>query len=283
MPTSPKNDPLIAAYQDFLAEPRPESALHAFLEDHPELLPRTRLLNHGLHLNCLIRHFPLDASRKIDFVYLTRSSIRWEVVLMSIRRPDVELFIPGRQTLTSAPELLRAVAQVEDWEDFIWRNRQEVIERLSPLLVPSGLPASELSFRTVVVIGRSHGIDQDPAQREPWARCSSAVREFLTFDDMLRLYQSRAPVPRRVRTPNILSRGKDRYGFKVMHHEPFEFFSCLGPGQIRLSLAQKLRLTRAGYDIQAWEEGSLLKAEGGRATGRGAPSVHSGRASTHGN
>ncbi|WP_338864520.1 hypothetical protein [Myxococcus stipitatus] len=226
MPTSPKNDPLIEANQAFLAEPRPESALQAFLEEHPELLPRTRLLNHGLQLNSIIRRFPLDASRKIDFVSLTRNSIRWEVVLMAVRRPDVELFIPGR-------------------------------------------------------IGRSHSIDKDTALREPWARCSTAVREFLTFDDMLRLYQSRAPVPRRVRRPNILSRGKDRYGFKVMHHEPFEFFSCLGAGQIRLSLAQKLRLTRAGYDIQAREEGRPLKAEGGRATGRGAPSVHSGMASTH--
>ncbi|WP_161605169.1 Shedu immune nuclease family protein [Myxococcus xanthus] len=239
-----------------------EPKLQEFLEKNPLFIPQIRLLNHGLHLECMISQFPLGTELKTDFVYITKSSVRWEVVLIEIERPDKKLFTKNRDQVTPTAELTSAQAQIDTWDDFIKKNRNEVIRKLKPLLIPIGMEENEITFRFILIIGRSDQLKGDQARKDRWASYSNNARELMTFDSMLRYYVRQEKHLPKLKKPNILSLKKRRFSLKYMHHLPFGLFSHLGPDRLKIKDRQRERLINAGYEISAWENGELLSING---------------------
>lgn len=257
LPTDP-----VEEYERLLKSNYKESDFQKFLENNPLFIPQTQLLNHRLHLESFISQFPLDTALKTDFVYITKSSVKWEIVLVEIERPDKEIFTNDHDQITQTAEFTRAQAQIFAWEDFIERNGKEVIRRLEPLLVPAHMRTNRISFRTMLIIGRSHQLERNQAMKDRWASFSTSNRHFHTFDSLLNHYKNQISRPNRPTTPNIISLSKNRYHFKYMHHNPFSLFSLIGPGDFFLSSEQRSALIADGYEIDTWEKGELLVVNG---------------------
>lgn len=62
--------------------------------------------------------------------------------------------------------------------------------------------------------------------------------------------------------PNVLSLTRERYTFKELHHPPQSLFEWLGPNEFEVSPAHRRKLVEWGYEMDAWDKGTLLK--GGR-------------------
>ena len=77
-----KNE-LIEKFKIFLDnEKNLENDIQKFLEKNTELIPLPFIENHGLHFNLVISKFKLGNEYITDFAYLTKSSIKWLLVLI---------------------------------------------------------------------------------------------------------------------------------------------------------------------------------------------------------
>lgn len=56
------------------------------------LIPTPHMLNHQLHYNFFISKLPLGQKYKTDFVYLTKSSDSWWIVLMELENQHKKMF-----------------------------------------------------------------------------------------------------------------------------------------------------------------------------------------------
>lgn len=259
---TPKAAAALKEYKKLLAGSYVEPVFQKFLEKNPLFIPQIALLNHGLHLESIISQFPLDTSLKTDFVYITKSSVCWEIFLVEIERPDKKLFTRDLDQITPTAALTKAISQVHSWDDFLDKNRNEVIRRLEPLLVPPGMRNNRIKFRTILVIGRSHQLRKNQAMRDRWDRLSSDSLHLMTFDSLASHYRQKMSKRYKPAKPNILALSKTRFSFKYMHHHPCGFFSYLGPSELKLKPKQRTKLIAAGYDIPAWERGELLIVNG---------------------
>lgn len=61
-----------------------ENQIQEFLEENTIFIPMPFLLNHHLHMNCVISKFKLGNEFVTDFAYLTKSSDYWEFVLVEL-------------------------------------------------------------------------------------------------------------------------------------------------------------------------------------------------------
>nr|GLK21608.1 hypothetical protein GCM10017606_24350 [Microbacterium terregens] len=131
------DEALASAFEDLLVdEGKDENDIQAFLEQHTELLDTSSwLLNHRLHMNCVIAKFPIGG-RSADFAYLTKSSDRWTLVLVEIERATKPLFTSSSKHFGNSAAFNDALAQTAVWRDQWEQHRSEVRERLLPLLVP---------------------------------------------------------------------------------------------------------------------------------------------------
>jgi hypothetical protein len=284
-------DPAERDFAALLDSGKPEPAFQAFLESHPEFLVLPHLLHHGLLEDVLISQFPLDTSLTTDFVYLTKSSVEWRVVLVEIERPDKALFKESAPYATEHHELTAALAQVRTWAEFVERNREEILRRLRPWMRP--LERNPVEFRYLLVIGRDRQLMLHQAMRDRWAALGGEGMLLATWDTLQRHYRRqrdrdgywRAKLdkllvgpgdsPESLRAdadrgepplewlpqhrPNIVSLARDKYTFKYLHREPESLFAWVGPDEFTLSTEHRERLLAWGYDILAWERGEMLR------------------------
>lgn len=79
--------------------------LRTILVDGGDLVPITIfipmpfLLNHHLHMNCVISKFKLGNEFVTDFAYLTKSSDYWEFVLVELEDAKMKIFTNDKENL----------------------------------------------------------------------------------------------------------------------------------------------------------------------------------------
>lgn len=66
-----------------------ENALQDYLEKNPRYIPLQFMLNHGLHLFSIVSKFIISDGLITDFMYITKSSISWNIVFIELERADV--------------------------------------------------------------------------------------------------------------------------------------------------------------------------------------------------
>jgi hypothetical protein len=115
----PPDAALVAEFERLLADSdKDENDIQAFLEQHTEFLDTSPwLLNHQLHMNCVIAKFPIGG-RTADFAYLTRSSDRWLFVLVEIERANKSLFAASSKHVGNSADFNEALAQTTVWRDY---------------------------------------------------------------------------------------------------------------------------------------------------------------------
>ncbi len=160
-----------------------------------------------------------------------------------LQKIEIEL----RQQLNLLLELL-----IHAWKDFIRDNSKEVIRRLEPFRTP--LSENPVLFKYLLVIGRSAQKRDSLDMRKRLISLGSKDFHICTYDSFLSFYQNNSED-----TKNIIKLSGNRFVFKYMHKFPTSLFGWLGPNTIGISKKQREKLISAGYDMQAWEKGTLLR------------------------
>lgn len=252
----PPDEALASAFEQLLADDgKDENDIQTFLEQHTELLDTSSwLLNHRLHMNCVIAKFPI-AGRTADFAYLTKSSDRWILVLVEIERPNKQLFTTSSKHVGSSSAFNEALAQTAVWRDYWEQHQSEVRERLLPLLVPSPMARNRIELRRVLIIGRSTGKDFSQAQRDRIASIEDDQKiKILTYDSLLRSYRSGWGEKKCVLSPRSTG-----YAIKHLDGVPKLLFAYVLPEHLSVPAAVETQLRAEGYQMDAWRNNQLLR------------------------
>ncbi|WP_414574631.1 Shedu immune nuclease family protein [Anabaena sp. CCY 9402-a] len=228
-----------------------------FLEKNTELFYTPFLLNHQVHLSSIISKFPLDTSLVTDFVYLTKSSDFWYVVLVELEHPNKALFRNDKNKIVSTSEMTEAMSQIYSWQEFIAKNKNEVLRRLNPLLIPIQLRANPIFFKYLLVIGRSEQKSVNQGMRDRLANLCNDDIHICTYDSLISYYKHSPRLKK-----NVLKLSKNYFEIKYLHQEEPLLFDCLLPEILKITPEQKSLLISRGYDIEDWEKGKLLSYNG---------------------
>jgi hypothetical protein len=128
-----------------------ESAIQTTLETHPELIPLPFLLNHRHHFNLIFKKFPLPNAQETDFLYLTKSTVEWKIVLVEIESSNKRIFTGGNGTPTFHNEFNRAYDQIISWKAYLESNQEPMKQAILPLL--ADMHQNTISFSYVLIIG----------------------------------------------------------------------------------------------------------------------------------
>lgn len=247
---------LVETFKELIeAEDTSESNVQDFLEQNSELIHTPFLLHHYLHHNFLISKFPLDTAIRTDFAYITMHSGFSYVVLMELEHPKRRLFTNKPKQVTQSAELTSALSQIQSWGEFLRQNQDEVIRRLLPL-IGRVVASRPISFKYVLVIGRSHEIENQQGRKARLATLNTDERSILTYDSLINAF-NKGPKFKK----NILALTKDKYRFKYLN-EPGAIFAYLSPENLELTAEQKRFLLERGYEVDEWEKGKLLTLGG---------------------
>lgn len=259
MPNKP-DESLVASFEALLnAEPpagrQKEQVVQDFLEAHTELIPTPNRLNHHLHFESVISKFPLGTELTTDYVYVTKSSDHWRVTLVELEAPDKSIFTGDTKKAITSAEFNAALNQVRSWQLFLDDNRDEVLRRLEPILRPTNMRQNPIEFHYQLIIGRSQNKNLSPERKRLFRKLvkESGV-EIATYDQLIDWYRNDQRYQKLV-----LRLTGSQYAFKHMHFQPMQILSYVGPDRLTLTAAEVQRLKDAGYEMDKWCLGELLK------------------------
>lgn len=238
----------IEEFKELLALPGgQENAIQSFMEQNTRFLLTPGLLNHGLHLNCVISKFPIGG-RIADYAYLTKSSDEWKLILVELEDSDKKLFVPSSKHVGFSAAMNDAIAQVDVWRDHWKENSKAVIETLEPLLVPPTMRRNPVTLECVLIIGRSAEKDRDEAKRKRLASVRADKNiHVMTYDSVIRAYVSGREKPKA-----ILTKTGNGYRLRSVEGLPSSLFAYVYPEHLTLAPEAGADLRTAGYDIDAW-------------------------------
>lgn len=256
MSPAPEESP-IESFKELLArEGANENELQAFIEQNTTFMLTPGLLNHGLHLNCLISKFPIG-ERIADFAYLTKSSDEWKLILVELEHAGKKLFVPSSNHNSFSAQMNDAIAQVDVWREYWTANRQAVIESIKPLLVPPIMSRNTISLEYVLIIGRSAEKDNDNARRTRLASLRADKQiQVMTYDTIIRAVENSPQKPRA-----ILTKAGNGFRLRSVEGLPTNLFSRVYPEHLAVDPGPEKVLRDAGYDMDAWLANELLTVD----------------------
>lgn len=245
---------LAAEFEALLAATdKDENNIQDFIEHHTEFLPTPFLLNHQLHMRCVISKFPVGG-RTADFAYLTKSSDRWRLVLVELEGPHKSLFSASSKHHKPSAKFSDALAQTDIWREHFEDHSAEVKERLRPILVPPNMFRNQLTLRRVLIIGRSKEKDTHEARRRRFASIAEQQDvEIMTYDTLLTHYRSGHGSKK-----CILSPRSPGFSIKRVDGLPKILFAYVHPEHLEVPAESERALKAAGYQIDAWRDGRML-------------------------
>jgi hypothetical protein len=238
------------AFRKLLDSDVVEPDVQRFLEEHTELFPLPWRLNHSLHNGVIISKFPLDTSIETDFAYLTKSSVEWYLVLVEVESPKKVMFKRDKKRVLLTPEFAEALDQIAEWKMFIWRNRDQVMERIAPLLRP--LSDNRVRIKYVLIYGR-HAELSSQEKIDRFADLSDTELKVITYDSLISKHSPDEWWPK-----NVLVLTKRKFEFKYLHQLDTHIFAFCRPSEILLQPDQRARLISDSFDIESWEAGKFL-------------------------
>jgi hypothetical protein len=190
---------MVAELKDILSKTEGEREISSFLSKHPELI-RWAVCRTGGHTTYVIKEFPFGSHYKADFIVPFSYSGAWEVHLIELEPPDD--MVITRDGLPSN-RLNKAVKQINDWQDYIEKNRYPFRSDLSEWCIkkdllglhndlkePSNYTGDKLKdqdtyigFNYYIIIGRRENIDQEKRKRMNHFR-NQGIR-VLTYDALI--------------------------------------------------------------------------------------------------
>lgn len=230
-----------------------EQEIQNFLEDNAELIPTPHRLNHQVNLGAIISKFPLGNRYITDYVYISKSSDRWNVVFVELELPEKTMFTNAKNQVNATSKFNEALNQVRSWQTYLNNHRQEVIKQLEPLLVPPVMRRNKINFCFELIYGRS--CEKNSTERSDYINLISEQSniKIMTYDTLISYYESDLIIQK-----DIMSFKQGKYHYKKLVTKPQNVFSYIGPGELELTNEQKNVLRDDGYEIDKWCNGEML-------------------------
>lgn len=160
-----------------------ENQIQEFLEENTIFIPMPFLLNHHLHMNCVISKFKLGNEFVTDFVYLTKSSDYWEFVLVELEDAKKKIFTNDKENIYFHSEFNHAYDQIISWKAYVNKNREAILHQIDKLRVP--LNENSVRFKYVLVIGRNSEKNNSEKRRAMFAEKSDNDIRVMTYDSLI--------------------------------------------------------------------------------------------------
>lgn len=158
-----------------------ERAATKFLKEHPEVVVYKFCMSGG-HSKYVLNEFPLGSRYRADFVIPFSYSGVWEVHFVELENTDDTVITKEGKP---SQRLNSAISQINDWSDYIERNRVSVQKDLSDWCMkkdllkwhqnehpPSNLtsdylhdPETYVDFRFHIIIGRRDNISKEKRRK----------------------------------------------------------------------------------------------------------------------
>lgn len=247
---------LIRQYEDVINnEDNTENQIQAFLEENTVFIPMPFLLNHYLHMNCIISKFRLGNEFITDFAYLTKSSDFWEFVLVELEDAKKQIFTSDRENVYFHSNFNHAYDQIISWKAYVNKNREAILHQIDKIRVP--LNENSVRFKYVLVIGRNKEKDNSEKRRAMFAEKSTDDIRVMTYDSLISQCQSIPFNGEKI----ILSPWKEQ-GFKIKKLPKKEIstmlFGYMKPEYLQISDDDITRLKKEDYQMDVWLNGKPL-------------------------
>jgi len=145
---------IIKEYFSLLEQELIEQKYQSFIESNTQFIPRHFVQNHGIHFNLLLRKYKISNDMITDFVFLSKSSIDWNYVLIEIEKPQSKFFKSG--SLDIHNDFLKGITQIKFWQAWFKQseNKAHFEQQLEFLKKPTR--STQVSIKYILVTGRRH-------------------------------------------------------------------------------------------------------------------------------
>lgn len=247
----------VAQYFDVIENKRnTENQIQEFLEENTIFIPTPFLLNHHLHMNCVISKFKLGNEFVTDFAYLTKSSDYWEFVLVELEDAKKKIFTKDKENIYFHSEFNHAYDQIMSWKAYVNKNREAILHQIDKLRVP--LNENSVRFKYVLVIGRNSEKNNSEKRRAMFAEKSDNDIRVMTYDSLVSQCESVSYNDEKI----ILSTWKEQ-GFKIKKLPKQEIhtslFAYIKPEYLKISERDIKILKAQDYQIDSWLSGKMLR------------------------
>lgn len=181
--TNDEQETLRSTFVALLDARRNEEEYQRFLEEHPHLIPREFIQNHGLHLDLIFSKLRLAADYTTDFFYLAKSSADWNCVFVEIEKPHSRFF---KNNNAFHSDFVTALSQITRWKAWLNApgNRAHLIDYiLQPVRKP--LEENHCYFKFVLVHGRREEYSGSKLRRDLIQASESDDFKIMSYDSLL--------------------------------------------------------------------------------------------------
>ncbi|MEQ4671023.1 Shedu immune nuclease family protein [Providencia manganoxydans] len=172
-------------FLSLLGKNEKEQIYQEYLEKNTEFIPREFIQNHGLHLSTVFRKFPLSSEYIPDFLYISKSSDDWNVVLIEIEKPSSKYFL--NNTTNFHNDFTKAIEQMNDWR--AWISIPANLESLKQnslihFLVPSIMQRNPLNIKYLLVHGRREEYEGNEIRKNKIRSMERDDFKIISFDNL---------------------------------------------------------------------------------------------------
>ncbi|WP_326513732.1 Shedu immune nuclease family protein [Clostridium intestinale] len=250
-----KNERLIQDFMNILDnENLNENDIQDFLEINTELIPIPYILGHQVNFSAVISKLVISDGLKSDFVYMTKCSDFWEVVLIELEDSKKKIFNSNMENIQFSQKFNNAYDQITSWKAYIEDNKEIFLRKINTLKRP--LERNPVRVKYVLVIGRNDEKDNSERKISMFAQKNTDDIRVITYDSVISMYQKSNIVNKKM----ILSPWRDG-GFSIKYFPEdltTSIFAHLKPDELKVSPNIKEVLKKQDYEIENWLKGNLL-------------------------
>jgi hypothetical protein len=172
-----------------------EQVYQEFMEQNTSLIPREFVLNHGIHLDLVIRKLSLGADYKPDFFFITKSSIEWNIVLIEIEKPQSRFFKENSTKLHK--DFHDALDQIDTWRS--WFSNQSNMSAflnhgISQIRRSDQMRSNSCFIKYILVHGRRSEYESSEMRRSLIREKERDGLRILSFDSLCENLNKKYPL-----------------------------------------------------------------------------------------
>lgn len=246
-----------------------ENALQDYLEKNPRYIPLQFMLNHGLHLFSIVSKFIISDGLITDFMYITKSSISWNIVFIELERADVKIFKKDKRQISFTANFEKGYDQILNWKQYADNNPETLKKKIMPLLVPEYMSSNPVHYKYILVVGRNSEYKMDCKLTSMLDQRNTENIRVMSYDSLVTGQMDFGGSQRKPYLADfytILSPWQtDGYKIKYLPHDlskGMDLFYGLRPTRLYINTEQKEILEKEHYQIVKWENGEKLCVNG---------------------
>lgn len=247
----------ILKFQSFLdgldKSKKNENEIQRYLEANTELIPTPIILNHSLHFNVMYSKFELD-NLKSDFLYITKSSAHWNVVLIELEDSNKKIFTNSLEQIHFSSEFNNSIDQISGWKSEIEKGKEKVVQGIECLLGNGTMRKNPIIFKYVLIIGRTEKTYSDRHFQLLSQKSRESDITIMTYDSIISYIQEAPYIYKKI----LISKWLQGIKIKFADSTFTTMFAYINPSYLKLEDPERQKFIDEGYEIEKWENGEML-------------------------